>query len=98
MANVFISYSRKDKDYVSKLAAWLQGHGVTVWFDHYIDYGAKWELEIKNQLDSSSVMLIIMSKAAQQSVWVLKEIKQANRKAIPVYPLLLEIDGIVDAV
>ena len=39
--HVFLSYSKDDRDYVSKLAEWLEGHGVKVWFDHDIDYGAK---------------------------------------------------------
>lgn len=38
--HVFVSYSRDDRDYVNKLADWLEGHGVKIWFDHDIDYGA----------------------------------------------------------
>ena len=47
--HVFVSYSREDRDYVTKLAGWLEGHGVIVWFDHDIDYGTKWEAEIQDK-------------------------------------------------
>ena len=96
---VFVSYSRSDKEYVSKLASWLNGHGVKVWFDHYTDYGAEWEAEIENRLDSSAAVLVVMSKAARESAWVHKEIELAKQKGIAIYPLLLQADGgMVDAV
>jgi hypothetical protein len=96
--HIFISYSRDDRDYVTKLANWLEGHGVVVWFDHDIDYGVKWEDEIINKLDSSSVVLVVMSKSSRKSNWVSKEIDQAKKRKIMVYPLLLEPDGMVDRV
>ncbi|MBE7174193.1 MAG: TIR domain-containing protein [Williamsia sp.] len=95
---VFINYCRSDKNYVSTLATWLQGHGVKVWFDHYTDYGEKWEADIEDKLYSSVAVLVVMSKAAQQSAWVHKEIKMAKQKEIAIYPLLLEADGMVDMV
>jgi hypothetical protein len=95
---VFLSYSRDDRDYVSKLAEWLEGHGVKVWFDHDIDYGAKWEAEIQNQLDASTVVLVVMSKSARRSTWVSREAKRAKQQQILIVPILLDPDGIVDCV
>jgi hypothetical protein len=96
--HVFISYSRDDRDYVTKLAKWLEGHGVKVWVDHNIDYGAKWEAEIQNQLDTSTVVLVVMSKSARRSSWVGREVDRAKQRQIPIFPVLLEQDGIVDRV
>jgi hypothetical protein len=96
--HVFLSYSRVDRDYVTKLAEWFEGHGVKVWFDHDIDYGARWEAEILNQLDSSTVLLVVMSKSARRSSWVGREIDRAKDRQIQVLPVLLELDGILDQV
>lgn len=96
--HVFVSYNRDDRDYVTKLADWLEGHGVKVWFDHDIDYGAKWEAEIQEKLESSAVVLVVMSTSARMSNWVGREIDQAKQRQIPILPLLLEADGIVDRV
>jgi hypothetical protein len=93
---VFLSYSRVDREYVSSLAKWLRGHGVRVWFDHEIDYGTRWEAEIETRLASASVLLVVMSKAARRSRWVRREINRAKERGIPVLPLLLKADGIVD--
>ena len=32
--SIFISYSRKDKEYVAKLAKYLEGHGVSIWWSN----------------------------------------------------------------
>ena len=58
--HVFLSYSRDDRDYFNKLADWLEGHGVKIWFDHDIDYGAKWEAEIQDKLATSTAVLVVM--------------------------------------
>ena len=88
--HIFLSYSREDRDYVTKLANWLEGHGVVVWFDHDIDYGVKWEDEIINKLDSSAVVLVVMSDSSRKSDWVSKEIDHAKKQKLRIYPLLLK--------
>ena len=51
-ADVFISYSREDKDRVLELAARLRGAGVSVWIDQGgIDGATLWGEEIVNALD-----------------------------------------------
>ncbi|SHO43699.1 TIR domain-containing protein [Desulfopila aestuarii] len=95
---VFVSYSRDDRSYVTKLAEWLESHGAKVWFDNDIDYGAKWETEILNQLDSSTVVLVIMSQAAQRSTWISREVERAKQQGRLILPLLLEQNAIIDCV
>ena len=95
---VFLSYSRDDRKYVSELARWLIGHGVKVWFDHDIDYGAKWEGEIQKQLDVSTIVIVVMSKSAQESKWVEIEVNRAKQRQILILPLLLQADGMVDCI
>ena len=98
VGQVFLSYNRDNRDYVTKLAKWLKGHGANVWFDHDIDYGAKWKVEIQYQLDTSAIVLVVMSKSARRSKWVRREIDRAKQRKIPIMPVLLEQDGIIDCV
>lgn len=96
--HVFLSYSREDRTYVTKLAEWLKGHGVKVWFDHDIDYGAKWESEIQHKLDSATVVLLILSKSVRKSTYVPIEVERAKQRKILIFPLLLEQGGVIDCV
>ena len=92
---VFISYSRADLKYAKSLASWLDGHGVRCWFDQSIARGSKWETDIFANLDVAAAVLLLMSKAARRSPWVDREIERAEMKAIPVYPLLVEMNGML---
>jgi hypothetical protein len=42
MAHIFVSYSRKDKDYARKLVVHLFALGFDVWFDEHIEYCASY--------------------------------------------------------
>ncbi len=93
---IFLSYSRINKQFVSELAKWLEGHGVTVWYDNDIDYGLHWKKEIKRALSNASIILVVMSKAARNSKWVDRELSYADDSKIPILPMLLEPEGMVE--
>ena len=93
---IFLSYSRINKQFVSELAEWFEGHGVTVWYDNDIDYGSHWEKEIKQALSNASIVLVVMSKAARNSKWVDRELSYADESKIPILPILLESEGMVE--
>lgn len=95
---VFISYSRSDQAYAEALGAWLDGHGVKTWFDRHLARGSRWEAEILARLDQASAVLVLMSRAAQRSAWVDRELRRALDRGTPVYPLLLEVNGMLRAV
>lgn len=95
--HVFVSYSRDDRDYVTDLVGWLEGHGVSVWYDHDIDHGARWKTEINEQLDAAGVVIAVMSGSARASRWVDRELDAAEQRGIPILPLLLERDGVDSA-
>ena len=40
--SIFISYSRKDQDYVNKLVEALRKQELSWWLDSKIDYGDQW--------------------------------------------------------
>jgi TIR domain len=90
MSYVFISYSHKDSDYAHKLAKALFGERFPVWIDDRIDYGMQWPREIKEQLESCSAFIVIMSSHSEQSTWVLNELTRAQGNSKPIFPMLLE--------
>jgi len=48
--SIFISYSRKDQDYVNKLVEALREQELPWWIDNKIDYGDQWTREIKENI------------------------------------------------
>ncbi|GAA4841014.1 toll/interleukin-1 receptor domain-containing protein [Algivirga pacifica] len=79
---VFISYSRKDADFVRKLNQLMELHGRTTWFDQEnIPAGAEdfWE-EIKKGIDASDNYLFIISPDSITSPFCTKEVQYAQQQ------------------
>jgi TolB-like protein/Flp pilus assembly protein TadD len=90
-AEVFISYSREDKDRVLDLAAQLRNAGVSIWIDQGgIDGAALWGEAIVNALDSAKVLLLMVSESAVRSHNVAKEVVLASERKGHILPVLLE--------
>ncbi len=87
--HVFISYSRRDKDYARQIADHLGGSGFAVWIDDQIDYGDAWFEQINGAIQSCAAFVLLMSPEAEESEWVRKEILLAKRYKKPIFPLLL---------
>jgi formylglycine-generating enzyme required for sulfatase activity len=90
MSYVFISYSKKDRNYARILADALLNRGFDVWFDAKIDYGDNWERAIFNAVDGCAAFVVIMSPDSYESVWVQRECHHAEKRQKPPFPLLLD--------
>lgn len=86
MADIFISYSQKDRDIAKKLAAVLEGNGFTVWWDYDLVGGVKFRQEINRELASAGAVIVLWSEYSVVSDWVLDEAEEAkaSRKLVPV--------------
>ncbi|MFI5201005.1 MAG: TIR domain-containing protein [Candidatus Kapaibacterium sp.] len=90
-ADVFISYSREDKDRVTELATKLREAGVSLWIDQGgIDAAAIWTEEIVNALENAKVLLLMISEKAVNSHNVLKEVTIASERKGHILPIHLE--------
>jgi adenylate cyclase len=90
-AEVFISYSREDKDRVLELASRLRSAGVSVWIDQGgIDGATLWGEEIVNALDQAKVLLLAVSSAAARSHNVAKEVVLVSERKGHILPVDLE--------
>jgi hypothetical protein len=81
MGHVFVSYSRQDAAYVTRLVEQLRQAGINVWVDEEIESGDRWEHLIKEQVDACQIFLPVMSPDAENSPWVGREIARAEAKA-----------------
>ncbi len=91
---VFLSYSRVDREYVATLAGELERRGFTVWYDDRIDLGHRWWRTIERQIEVCAAMVVVMSPEARDSEWVEREIMLAQRDKKPILPLLLRGKGL----
>ncbi|GIL14412.1 MAG: hypothetical protein BroJett038_31320 [Chloroflexota bacterium] len=91
MTHAFISYSRKDTDFVNRLERDLNARGLLTWRDiHSIPGGAKWFRRIKSGLESSYAMLYIDTPNAEYSEWVEKEFLYGAAIGLPVIPVKID--------
>ena len=77
MADVFLSYSRKDTERVKSLKAGLTDAGFTVFWDRELEGGAKWESVLERELHCASVVLVLWSESSVGSDWVKEEARMA---------------------
>jgi hypothetical protein len=85
---IFISYSRKDIEFVRKLAADLELANFDVWWDITgLQAGDDWPKEIPRAIKSSRRVIVVLTSNSGKSAWVEKEIAQAldlRKRIIPI--------------
>jgi hypothetical protein len=94
---VFISYKHGEDDtYILTLAAFLEQAGVPVWFDRDLITGDRFARVIRGRIDQCSALIVVMTPAADDSVWVKREINRAQSRHKPILPLLLRGEPFFD--
>lgn len=87
--DIFISYSRKDQEFVSRLAADLNEHVAGVWFDQStIRAGQKWHDEIMEGIRECKAFVLVLSPDATQSHYVREELDSALELGKPIFPVI----------
>jgi hypothetical protein len=86
MADVFISYSKKDIADARLLAAMLEAKGYSTWWDVSLVGGEQFREKIVSELGKARAVVVIWTKASVKSRWVQSEADRADRekKLIPV--------------
>ena len=88
MTQIFISYSRKDINFVRQLAGDLEKAGYEVWWDLTdLRGGDDWPRVIPAAIESSQYVIVVLSPNSAVSDWVEKEYTQAlslHKKIIPI--------------
>lgn len=88
---VFISYSRKDKDVADGLCEVLKENGIEYWIDKEGIYSSSNYKElIVDAIDVSKAVIFISSSNSNASVNVIREIGYAVNMNKPILPLMLD--------
>lgn len=90
MAHLFISYSRKNADFVNHISQLLKTHGVDLWIDQDdIPAGERWSRAVEKGLAESLVMLLVISPESMKSDHVEDEWAYFLDHKKPIIPILL---------
>jgi hypothetical protein len=73
MADVFISYSRVDRERVRRIVDRLVAAGYSIWWDVELQAGDQFAFEIERQVESAKVVFTAWSNTARDSTWVYAE-------------------------
>ena len=73
MADIFISYSRADRDKVLVLCAYLESQGWTVWWDTELSAGDAFRDKIMKQLTAARAVIVLWTRDSIGSDFVRAE-------------------------
>ncbi len=84
MSDIFVSYSSKDRRWVERLVATLEKHqpGWSIWWDREIGPGRRIDAEIRRELGTARCVVVVWSRAALESDWVLSEAEQGRMRSV----------------
>ncbi len=90
MADIFISYSRRDSEQALSLAERLRASGASVWIDTAALTAAEtWSAEIVNAINSCKTFIILLSPDSVASHNVTKELSLASEKRKTIVPIVI---------
>jgi formylglycine-generating enzyme required for sulfatase activity len=85
---IFISYSRKDSEFVLKLRTDLHSAGLSTWIDqHDIQSGTEWMASIVKGIKGCSITIAVLSPNSVASGAVIRELSLADENKHMIIPL-----------
>jgi formylglycine-generating enzyme required for sulfatase activity len=88
---VFISYSSRDQHIADEVVRTLEARHLACWIaPRDIVHGVEWDAAIVDGLDRSLYFVLILSGNSNQSPDVLREVRLAKKRKIPVIPIRIE--------
>ena len=89
--SAFISYASENREKADEICASLEQRGLVCWIaPRNIRAGREYADEIIHGLERSAAVVVVLSAAANTSVFVLREIERAVSKDINVVPVRIE--------
>jgi hypothetical protein len=88
---VFVSYSQADREKAYELVADLETRGLRCWIaPRDITPAAEWAAEIISAISAARVMVLVFSRASNDSPQVRREVERAVHKRLPVIAFRIE--------
>lgn len=86
---IFISYSRRDQEFVTRLASDINDQVAFVWFDRStIQLGQKWHDEIMDGIRECKAFIVVLSPDAVESRYVREEVTKALELGKTIFPVI----------
>jgi hypothetical protein len=89
MADIFLSYSSRDKERITPLVQIFEQQGWSVWWDYKIRVGTEFDEIIEAEIIASRCVVVIWSNASVQSHWVKSEADEGRKRGI-LAPVLID--------
>jgi TIR domain len=89
VANVFVSYARRDRERVLALVSALELEGLSVWWDPNLVPGKRFRDIIARELEAADSVVVVWTAASIQSDYVQDEAEDARERGVLV-PVKLE--------
>ncbi len=89
MANVFVSYARRDRERVLGVVSALEHEGLSVWWDPNLVPGKRFRDIIARELAAADSVVVVWTAASIQSDYVQDEAEEARERGVLV-PITLE--------
>ena len=91
--DVFLSYSRRDRDTMHQITDALTNAGFTVWSDERLEPGSpSWKDDVQRAIEGAGCVVAIMSPDAKDSEWVSEELNYARIHKRRVFTVLARGD------
>jgi len=90
MPDVFISHSSTDKRAADAACAVLEARGIKCWTPRDIRPGSDWGESIITAIEQSRIMLLLLSKQANSSPQIRREVERAVNRSTIIIPVRLE--------
>jgi len=89
MSDVFVSYSRRDADFVRRLTQALTAHGLSIWVDEQgIPPSAEWMREILAAIEAADCFVYVVTPEAAASEVCALEVRHALENHKRILPVL----------
>jgi hypothetical protein len=84
---VFISYSRQDRDRSLVIARYLSGRGLRIWWDDQLQIARAYDEQLERQIETAGAVLALWSEHSVKSQWVRAEASVALDRGVllPVF-------------
>jgi formylglycine-generating enzyme required for sulfatase activity len=87
MSHIFISYSKKNREYAQLLASDLRRRGFDIWIDDQLEPSEDWWRNIRQAIRACAAFTIVMTPESEASHWVQLELLHALEFKKPIFPL-----------
>ena len=89
--DVFISYSRKDKNVIGEICSLFDKYSITYWLDtNEVHMGGKFMEDIVDAINASSIVLFISSVDSNHSIYTAKEVAFAFNAGKYIIPYKID--------